>query len=551
MPTTDASLTKLKKKLKDVIVTTEAMLDPGTPSDVVVTDQPRTPVTDPTMGLTVAQNWKSTPLHRLVTIGDSLTHGFQRGAIFNTQISYPAIIAYEMGWYEQFRRPSYRGFGGLPLNIEFLMRDLEERYGSKIDWWETALAGFRVRHYMGEVEDWWERGPGNNFPNLKGINHNLAIYGWDLRDTLSRDADICRAEISKPKDQFLKQIVENANQRAAIYVLDSARDAGGKALTPLQAATALGDEGSVEGGKDEGIETLIILLGANNALPSIVNLKVAWSDTGYDDLQKKQAYTVWRPEHFKAELDQVVAEVKKIRARHVIWGTVPHVTIAPIARGVTKKKVAEGSRYFPFYTRPWISDSQFDAKDDPNITSQEARAIDSAIDQYNYYLEEVVSTARKAGADWYLLDVAGILDRLACRRYIDDMMARPPWWTKYELPPELMNLNPVPDSKFFTADKLGRTTGGLFSLDGVHPTTISYGLLAQEFINLMQGAGVKFYLGDGKTERTGPVRVDFQRLIRMDTLISDPPTSITSDLKLIGWFDEKIDFTRRMLRHGV
>ena len=35
-----------------------------------------------------------------MTIGDSLTHGFQSGAIYNTQISYPRIIAWEMGWSE-------------------------------------------------------------------------------------------------------------------------------------------------------------------------------------------------------------------------------------------------------------------------------------------------------------------------------------------------------------------------------------------------------------------------------------------------------------------
>jgi hypothetical protein len=81
----------------------------------------------------------------------------------------------------------------------------------------------------------------------------------------------------------------------------------------------------------------------------------------------------------------------------------------------------------------------------------------------------------------------------------------------------------------------------LFSLDGVHPTTIGYGIMAQELINVMQGAGVPFYLGDGRTRRTGPVRVDFGRLISRDTLISNPPRSIASDLRLIGWIDEILD----------
>ncbi len=67
---------------------------------------------------------------------------------------------------------------------------------------------------------------------------------------------------------------------------------------------------------------------------------------------------MWQPAHFAAELKEVVAAVKQIKARHVIWCTVPHVTIAPIARGVANK-VTEGSRYYSYYTRPWISDDDF------------------------------------------------------------------------------------------------------------------------------------------------------------------------------------------------
>jgi hypothetical protein len=531
-------------------------LDPKTPKDVIVTKDAREPSFDPTLKIDLTLPAQADPpRHRLVTIGDSLTHGFQSGAIFNTDISYPAIIAYELGWYENFRHPNYRGFGGLPLNIELLLRTLEQKHGSQIDWWETALAAFNVRHFMGEVEDWWERGPGSHVPNVLNLNHNLAVYGWDLRDVLERTADICNASIAKPKDQLFKQVIENANERAALRVLNYTDDQPDRnSLTVLQQAAELGKEGGIGNGKGDGIETLIVFLGANNALQIVTSLKVVWSDKGYDNLKDKIQYTVWRPIHFEDEFNKLVAEVKKIKARHVIWVTVPHVTIVPLLRGVAKK-IKEKSRYFPFYTRPWILDGQFDDKNDPNINDREARAVDSAIDQYNYCIEEAVRSARsdaKDPRDWYIMDVAGMLDRLACRRYIDDLSARPPWWTKYELPPELENLFPkAPDSKFFVADRTGvRQQGGLFSLDGIHPTTISYGLLAQEFINIMQKAGVKFYLGNGTTERTGPVRVDFNRLVALDTLISDPPRSIGTDLSLTGWFDEKLDFVKRMLRVG-
>jgi hypothetical protein len=62
----------------------------------------------------------------------------------------------------------------------------------------------------------------------------------------------------------------------------------------------------------------------------------------------------------------------------------------------------------------------------------------------------------------------------------------------------------------------------------------------------MQRAGVKFYLGDGKTQRRGPVQVDSDRLIRQDTLISNPPTSIASDLAVIGWLDERFECLKKL-----
>ncbi len=536
------------------IPVTPDMLDPKTPEDVIIQSEGRKPVTDPTLGIPVNINRQGTPRHRLVTIGDSLTHGFQSGAIFNTALSYPMMIAKEMGWDKQLRYPTYNGPGdGLPLNFERLARQLERQYADKVDWWDFAPGLVFVRNFLDEVEDYWERGEGSRLPTQREINHNLAVYGWDLRNTLSRNADICQGVLNqnKPKDDFIRQVVEYHNERATLRVLNSARNAQGKALTPLQAAAALGAEGTQETNNGDGIETLIILIGANNALGSILTFNVVWSDVGYDNMAVNDRYTVWRPIHFKAELDKLVEEVKKIRARHVILGTVPHVTIAPFARGVGGK-IRAGSRYFPYYTLPWISNEDFDVNKHPRITEQEARAIDSAIDQYNDYITDAVRQARSEGRDWYVFETAGLLDRFASRRYLEDPQARPSWWDEvggsYKLPPELQALSPVPDSRFFTSDATGRKSGGLFSLDGIHPTTIGYGIMAQEFIKIMQLAGVKFYHSDGKTERTGAVKVDFKRLIALDTLISNPPRSLSNNVSLIGWLDRNFNVFSNMLR---
>lgn len=528
-------------------VVPDHMRAPDTPDEVEIRLEPRAPGLDPTLGIAVdIDRSGGEPAHRLVTVGDSLTHGFQSGAIFRTEVSYPAIVAHELGCLEEFRFPRYGGFGGLPLNIEYVIRALEEHHGSMISWWELAPALFRLRSIMDRVEDHWERGAGSIMPNLAGINHNLGIYGWDLRDALSKTTRHCTEAIGRPTDALLKQVVDNANERAALRVLVSATE-DGQPLSPLEAALKLGRDGTPPDG-GPGIETLVVMLGANNALQTVTKLEVVWSGEHFKELDGKSCYTVWRPSHFAEEFAEIVALLSDVRARHVILATVPHVTIAPIARGVEDKS-RKSSRYYPHYTRPWITDEAFDPGRDPSITEQQARAIDCAIDQYNAEIVAAVRTARQAGKDWYLLDLAGLLDRLAFRRYIDDEDARPDWWDPYVLPPELDRQVPKLDSRFFRSGPEGRTEGGLFSLDGVHPTTITYGLIAQEIIAILSRAGVRFR-HPGGLDRDAPIRVDFERLLRLDTLIADPPTSLSPGLELVGWVDEQLDAFRRLFWHG-
>lgn len=524
------------------------------PEDVVVRPEARRPITDPTLGIPVTVQRVGSPRHRLVAIGDSLTHGFQSGAIFNTHLAYPVLVAHALGWSQQFRFPTYGGPGdGLPLNLERLAREIDRRFGATIDAWDLLPTLTFLRGFLDEIEDYWEREAGATLPTGLGINHNLAVYGWDLRNTLSRNADHCQQvlQANPAKDDFLRQVVEFHNERAALRVLNTARDSSGKALSPLEAAAALGAAGTLETSTGDGIETLIVLIGANNALGSILQFKVEWTGADYDDMAQNDRYTVWRPIHFQAELDRIVAAIRQIPVRHVIFGTVPHVTIAPFARGVATK-VQPGSRYFPYYTLPWISDQDFNPKKHPHITEGEARAIDSAIDQYNDGITEAVRQARLAGKDWYLLETAGLLDRLAARRYLKDPAACPSWWQEvggaYPLPAPLQALDPVPDSRFYLSNAQGRIQGGLFSLDGIHPTTIGYGILAQEIIKIMELAGVNFYHQDGVTLRSSPVQIDFNRLIALDTLISDPPRTVASVFDRIGWLDSNFNLINTMTR---
>ncbi len=529
--------------------------DSTTPEEVEIRLEARQPVTDSTLGIQLKARQPvtdSTPgiqlsltkpqaKHRLVVLGDSLSHGFQSAAIFNTDLSYPAIIARVLGWYDNFRHPEYRAFGGLPLNLEYLARNLEEKYGPEIPWWKLASAGFTAHHLLNEIRVYWEQGPGSQVPQINGIMHNLAVSGFDINDLMTCTADTERAIVAPCQNPLWPPLVHNSGPLMARYVLESARDPGTrKALTSVEAAMAHGEDG--------GIETLIIFIGANNTLRTALDLCMKWSGDGYDDPTRKMAYNIWRPSHFGRELHKLQTLIREVKAQHVIWCTVPHVTIIPIARGIGSK-MRPGSRYFPYYTRPWIDDMHFNAAIDPYLTGNQARAIDSAIDMYNEAITAAVKSARQDNLDWLLLDVAGLLDRIAARRYILDPAARPAWWIPYRFPSQIAALTPTPDSRFLACGPDGRTAGGIFSLDGVHPTTITYAMLAQEFVNVMQAAGVVFYHTDGVAKQTAPSLINFDWAIERDTLISDPPRSVTYDLKALSWANERFDWVKALVSH--
>jgi hypothetical protein len=513
---------------------------------VQINDVPRQPQEDPTLGIDVAQRDGAPAGHRLVTIGDSLTHGFMSGAIYRTDLSWPAMVAYELGVPAAgFRFPTYEwptGPGGLPLDLERLVRAFEARFGDRLDVYEIVSAGLWAHNYLDGIEDYWERGPGAQTPAAGDPLHNMAVYGWDVLDAATLTATVVAGQIGAPKDDPIAQIVQDNGARAGLVVLERAR-AGGAARTVVATAAAMA--------RGEGIETLVVMLGANNALGSVVSLQPCWSPQGYEDLtaaqrrKAKTGFNVWRPSAFAADWELLVAKLRRVQARHVIVATVPSVTIAPIARGVSGK-IDPRSRFFPYYTRPWISDDDFDPRRDPHLTADEARAVDSAIDAYNATIIESVAAAREDGLDWYLFDLAAQLDRLAVRRYGESPWARPSWWTPYELPPELQSLDPVPNTRFFRSGPEGRTDGGLFSLDGVHPTTIGYGLVAREVIRIMERAGVGFTHRDG-TPRPGPISIDFDRILAADSLIGDPPAAVSNTLGLLGWLDQRIDWVRLAL----
>lgn len=488
-------------------------LDSATPPDVEVTDRVRVRYPDPTLGLAVPDVAEAAEGHPLVTVGDSLTHGMSSGAVFDTRLSWPAIVARSLR--VNLSMPDYAGpLGGIPFNIEGLLRGLQDEFGDRLSGLELLKLPLTLQRLADSNEDYWERGAGSLPP--PAVRHtNLGIYGWDVRDCLSYTAGLAATRLagSPAHDDLLGAIPSNDSDIAARSVLTGCEPSAAQ----IDAAAWLGDNG--------GIGTLIVAHGSNNALRAVVDKQLNWSGTGYDTLDGKGSYNVWRPSHFALEYGTLVDRIRAISAQRVVLATVPHVTVAPIANGVNPdrpgQKWREGSRYFPYYTDPWIAEADFRPDKHRHLTHQQARAVDSAIDQYNATIAEAVRHARSEGRHWFLLDLSGVLDGLAQRRYVDDdAAALRNGWQPHPVPAEMAGL----DTRFFRSDRTGRLSGGLFGLDGVHPTTSGYAILAGAVLDVLKVAGLK------------PDAIDYADLRGRDTLNTDPPALMTAALGLVTPF---------------
>lgn len=498
-------------------------LDGNTPSDVAVTDRVRPRYPDPTLGVVVPDRGADSAAHPLVTVGDSLTHGMSSAAVFHTDLSWPAIVARCLD--AALPVPSYGGpLGGLPFNIEGLLRGLQTRFGDRLNPLELVALPVALHELADANEDYWERGAGAAAPPTDVRFANLGIYGWDVRDCLSYTAGIAATRLAgvPPHDDLLGAVPANDSDIAARSVLAPF----GPAAAQIHAAASFGADG--------GIGTLVVAHGANNALRAVVDKVLKWSGPGFDTLDGKTAYNVWRPTHFAQEYGVLVESIRGIDAQRVVLATVPHVSVAPIAQGVNPARPGEkwrpGSRYFPYYTDPWIAEADFRPEKHRHITHQQARAVDSAIDQYNATIADAVLHARTEGRDWFLFDMCGVLDGLAQRRYVDDdEAARRNGWAPHPLPVELADL----DTRFFRSDRTGRLQGGLFGLDGVHPTTSGYAVLAGAVLDVLGTAGLK------------PESIDYPALRRRDTLNTDPPALMSTAFDLVTPF-----LTRLVSRRG-
>jgi len=328
-------------------------------------------------------------------------------------------------------------------------------------------------------------------------------------------------------------------------------------LTQLGAARAIA---RAEG----GIENLFVVLGANNVLGTCTSLTLTWSQSA--DIRKlahQRGCTIWDPDHFARLMDRLYAEVKGLQAeglvQNVFVGTVPHVTVAPLTRGVSPEAVKTGrpkqdkDGYYEYYTHFWVWDDAFYEAPHayPHFSREDARLIDGTIDDYNALIR-----ARAAKEGWHVIDSCAVLDSLAFRRSggkpryqfpsaLVRALKNNPQTSFRVFPPgpsgeqqllldtRYLNIRPDPQGTVDPSDfrqMQERYTGGLFSLDGVHPTTLGYGIFAHEALTVMEAVGVA-----GAT----PDQLDWDAIVDNDALVKNPPQLLHNLRDLLGFLTSR------------
>lgn len=504
---------------------------------------------------------------KLFTIGDSISQGFMSGAGARTDLSFSTLIA------EQLKAKNYQfpiwEKGGQPLNIEYLLRKLEKRLGSNIKGpieWPIALS--IINNYFDEVEDYYEREEGNK-PVSKIPYHNVAVRGFDISSSWQITPNLSEKFIdkSKGKEDNTFGLVDESVLRTAYTVLANKTEENNSQLDWLNYHH-----------KKEGVENLILWLGGNNALGTVLNLKInqtSSNGTAFENGPEKVSFqdrrnadwNLWHPEDFRVEYKYMIDKVIDIMENNpnntdykIFIGTIPLVTIIPIIKAVgegndredlividwpidpnnpapiglndlAKSKEREIS-YAKYYTYFAFADN-FNIND-RHLNLQQVLHIDNCIRKYNRIIQEIIAEAneRLGLKRFYIVDVATVLSDMAIKRNNYE--------PTYHFPEYFNYVYPRVDTKYYGTTRKGEIkSGGIFSLDGVHPTAIGQGIIAFEFLKTMKLAGS--YTGDPEKD------LNWDQIFKSDDLYSKP-MAILSELydntELIKWFMKIIELIK-------
>lgn len=459
---------------------------------------------------------------KLFTIGDSISQGFMSAGAAKPQFSYSTLLATVLGeqayayltWQEKYH---------LKVDLELILRALQDKFGTNIRGLEWPLALKVINDILDEAEEYYESGEGKlgNPAGALEWFHSVAVEGMDVADAWQVTPSSCR------------QVIERSKKARSDNLFGSASDSfyrnAYRVLNPRGKATddKYGDHSALKWldvhARGQGIENTIVWLGANNALGTVIRLKVKQTSGDGEMLNKsreeRQKFNLWHPRDFELEYRELLQRVdgsmrqNSYKEWNVFVGTVPYVTIAPLAKGMGELRQVEDHAglkglyyqyysYFPFSLQTALASGHY-------LTFRDALHIDRTILEFNRIIKAQVDALNRAHdrVRYHIVDLGGVLSQMAWKRN----RGQP----TYVFPEELRFSYPVPDTKYYDVRPNGIIDGGgIFSLDGIHPTATAHGIIAWEFMKVMLDAKVK-----GMDEKA---KLDWKSILESDRLRTEP-----------------------------
>lgn len=463
----------------------------------------------------------SKPQHKLAVLGDSVSQGFQNGGVYRTDQNFPAFLSRCFEPDPEFRQPLFTAQGGIPLNLEVLVRGLSEKYGNTLEWNEYIPAMHHLYSTLRRIKNYWEGHVMDLSREVPEPFHNQSVWGFSINDAWLVTEQMSKEFIETQPDTYsvFEVLPDHAKYTTARLTLNPTLGNEFSHATQLDNIQYLQEHG--------GIEYLIVCMGHNNIIGAVTELRFQYSEPkDLGAFPSQRSYTVYRPEHFEKEYRELAEKVSTVGARQIICQTIPYVTIPPVSRGVNENQSRHSGGYFDYYTRFWIWDSDFDPDQHSHLTKEEAIRLDRCVDEYNEIIRRV---AKDYG--WIVVPLNKYVNAIARRRLRGGQKIPYPQSfieaiKNNEATAHLVNRNgqPVLSTDYLRIDEeSGKVVkGGIFSLDGIHPTTIGYGMIAHVYKETLEKHGVSFQRD-----------LDWNHIIASDTLITDPPYLLTGLKELL------------------
>ena len=387
---------------------------------------------------------------------------------------------------------------------------LQKRFGTDISVLEWLPIYGAISEFQDQSENFYERGKGQFDEPMIGYEYdftdNCAVEGMRVADAWEVTPRLCRERIKADKDSgkdnFGISLASSSFYRTALKVLNP------KLQPQYDDYSAINWLEYVA--QNEGVDNAIVFLGANNALGTIFKVKFEPRDLTPGEAKtfgsragaagEEDKFTLWHPRAFEHDYSLLLKKVNDAMTHNqrkdwkVFLGTVPIVTIAAMIEGfgderlvddprVPLGKATKQFRYYQYYKYFGVNESTA-LQTGKIMAFRDALFIDKVIIAFNKAIVKLAnemnsSIGRQA---FIVVDISNALTDMAWKRNSG--------MPSYEYPEELQWLYPPINTKYYRANAQGDIVdGGIFSLDGIHPTVIGQGIIGHEFLKAMKENG--------------------------------------------------------------